>query len=289
MSTGPKDHYHHIQVRPLAGACGAQIGGVDLSQPLSNAVFDDIHRALLDWQVIFFRDQSLSPDDLKAFASRFGELDVHTILKGLPGHPEILEVVTEAHDEHVYAQGWHADVTYQPRPTLGAVLYAKQVPPIGGDTMFSNQYLAYETLSEGMQRFLLNLRAVHSAKRVYGDRQEAMDLKDKYLMVSKEEAQSVESVHPVIRRHPETGRRSLFVNDHYTIRFEHMTEAESAPILEFLFRHAIRPEFTCRFRWTAGSVAFWDNRCVLHNPIADYHGYRRLMHRVVVRGDVPSG
>ena len=280
--------YRHIQLRRLSGACGGEISGVDLAQPLSDEVFDEIHKALLATQVIFFRDQDLSPEQLKAFASRFGELDIHTILRGLHGHPEILEVLTEPQDEHVYAEGWHADVTYQSRPTMGAVLYAKEVPEYGGDTLFSNQYLAYETLSSGMQEMLKGLVAVHSSKRVYGDRQQEMDLKDANIMVSKTQAQAAETQHPVVRTHPITGRQSLFVNDHYTMRFVGMTEEESAPLLEFLLSHAIRPEFTCRFQWQKHSIAFWDNRCLLHNPIADYHGQRRLMHRVVVKGDRPS-
>ena len=286
--TPAANDFEHLQVFPLAGACGAEIAGVDLSRALPDAVFDEIHRAFLAWQVVFFRDQHIGPQQLKDFAARFGELDIHTLLKGMPDHPEILEVLTEAQDTHVYAEGWHADVTYQPRPTLCAVLHAQQVPALGGDTLFSNQYLAYESLSPGLRRTLDGLTAVHSSKRVYGDRQAEMDLKDEYLMVSKAEAQAEESEHPVVRTHPETGRRSLFVNDHYTIRFKGMTEAESAPLLDFLLEHAIRPEFTCRFRWQRHSIAVWDNRCVLHNPVADYHGHRRLMHRVVVRGDRPS-
>ena len=280
--------YRNIDVVPLSGACGAEIGGVDLSKMISQSVFSEIRQALLEWHVVFFRDQCLSSEALKNFARGFGELELHTILKGLEGHPEILEVVTDAEDEHVYAEGWHADVTYQERPTMGAVLYAKEVPELGGDTLFSNQYMAYEALSFGMRRLLSGLNAVHSSKYVYGDRQSEMDLKDEYLQVSRTDAQGAESIHPVIRTHPETARQSLLVNDHYTIRFEGMTETESQPLLQYLLSHATRPEFTCRFRWERHSIAFWDNRCVLHNPIADYQGYRRLMHRVVIRGDIPS-
>jgi taurine dioxygenase len=280
--------YRHIQVQRLTRACGGEIHGVDLSRPLTREVFDEIHRALLETHVIFFRDQTLSPSQLKAFASRFGELDTHTILRGIPGHPEILEVLTEAEDKHVYAEGWHADVTYQPRPTMGAILYAKEVPDLGGDTLFSNQYLAYASLSEAMRKMLDGMTGIHGSSRVYGDRQSEMDLKDKNIMVSKDAARGVVSEHPVVRTHPETGRRSLFVNDHYTLRFKDMTEQESEPLLRFLLAHAIRPEFTCRFRWHKNSIAFWDNRCLLHNPVADYHGQRRSMHRVVVTGDKPK-
>ena len=262
---------------------------MDLSQPLSDDVFQEVHKALLENLVIFFRDQDITTDQLKAFAARFGELEEHSLLRGLEGHPEVLEVVTEAEDSNVYAEGWHADVTYQACPTLGAVLYAIEVPEVGGDTLFSNQYLAFESLSPGMKQMLTGLSAVHSSLRVYGDRQASMDLKDEYLKVSKDQAQSEESDHPVVRTHPETGRQSLFVNDHYTLRFKDMTEQESAPLLQYLLNHAIRPEFTCRFRWHKHSIAFWDNRCLLHNPIADYLGKRRYMHRVVVAGDRPYG
>ena len=279
--------YRHIQVERLSGACGGEIVGVDLAKPLADEVLDEVHRALLDTQVIFFRDQVLTPGQLKGFARQFGELGTHSILRGIQGHPEILEILTEAQDKHVYAEGWHADVTYQPHPTMGAILYAKEVPAVGGDTLFSNQYLAYESLSSGMRCMLSDLTAIHSAVRVYGDRQSEMDLKDENIMVSKEQARSSQAEHPVVRTHPETGRRSLFVNDHYTIRFKNMTEEESAPLLQFLLAHAIRPEFTCRFRWRKHSIAFWDNRCLLHNPIADYLGHRRSMQRIVIDGDRP--
>ena len=279
--------YEYISVHPLSGALGAEIHDVDLSSTVSDEVFTEIHRAFLAHLVIFFRDQQLEPATLKAFAARFGPLDIHSILKSLDGHPEVLAVFTEPEDHHVYAEGWHADVTYQQRPTLGAVLYALDVPEVGGDTLFSNQYLAYQALSPAMRKMLDGLEAVHSAERVYGDRQDEMDLKDEMLMVDGDNARAQQAQHPVIRTHPETGRRALFVNDHYTMRFKDMTDQESNPLLQYLLGHAIRPEFTSRFKWRKGSVAMWDNRCTLHCPIADYHGHRRHMHRVVITGDLP--
>ena len=280
--------YQHISVHPLSGTVGAEIHGVDLSSPLSEETFAEIHRVFLEHLVIFFRDQTLDPAQLKAFAARFGPLDVHSILKPLDGHPEVLPVFTQPEDKHVYAEGWHADVTYQERPTLGAVLYALEVPEVGGDTLFANQYLAYQALSPAMREMLDGLQAVHSAERVYGDRQDEMDLKNDMLMVDGAQARSQRADHPVVRTHPETGRRSLFVNDHYTMRFKDMTDEESTPLLQFLLKHAIRPEFTTRFKWRKGSMAIWDNRCVLHCPIADYHGFRRHMHRVTITGDRPT-
>ena len=278
----------HISVHPLSGRVGAEIHGVDLSKTLSDETFAEIHQVFLVHLVIFFRDQTLDPVQLKTVAARFGPLDIHSILKPVDGHPEVLPVFTEPEDRHVYAEGWHADVTNQEKPTLGAVLYALDVPEVGGDTLFSNQCLAYEAFSPAMRKMLDAMTAVHSAERVYGDRQAEMDIKNKMLMVDPDQARSQQSNHPVVRTHPLTGRRSLFVNDHYTIRFKDMTEPESEPLLQYLLKHAIRPEFTSRFKWRKGSMAIWDNRCVLHCPIADYHGHRRHMHRVVITGDRPT-
>ena len=275
--------YEHISVQPLSGALGAEIHGVDLSNPVSDEVFTEIHRAFLDHLVIFFREQQLDPNALKEFAARFGPLDVHSILKPIDGHPEVLPIFTEADHRRVYADGWHTDVTYQEKPTLGAVLYALDVPDVGGDTLFSNQYLAYQALSPGMREMLDKLTAVHSAGPIYGGRQDAKILKG-----AGDKAGGERAEHPVIRTHPETGRRSLFLNEHFTVGFKDMTDQESTPLLQYLLRHAIRPEFTSRFRWQKRSVAMWDNRCTLHCPVADYRGHRRHMHRVVITGDRPT-
>jgi taurine dioxygenase len=275
-----------IAARPLAGSLGAEIDGVDLARPVDDDTFLAIRRAFLDHQVIFFRDQRLTPAHYKAFARRFGELCVHRYIKGMEEHPEIMEIVREPTDEKVFAEGWHADVTYQECPVLGTMLYAQEVPPFGGDTLFANQYLAYETLSTGMRRLLDGLTAIHGGQKVYGARSTQF-LRDGTLKTGKSEAARVETEHPVIRTHPETGRRALFVNPHYTLRFKGMTEEESAPLLRFLFTHAIQDRFTCRFRWAVGSLAFWDNRCTLHSPIDDYFGRRRHMLRVTVVGDRP--
>ena len=275
--------YDHISVQPLSGALGAEIHGVDLSNAVSDEVFTEIHQAFLDNLVIFFRKQQLDPAALKAFGARFGPLDIHSILKPIDGHPEVLPVFTEPEDHHVYAEGWHADVTYQKKPTLGAVLYALEVPEIGGDTLFSNQYLAYQALSPTMREMLDGLTAIHSAAPVYGGRQD-----HKILTAIGDNARDERTEHPVIRTHPETGRRSLFLNDHYTMGFKDMTAEESAPLLQYLLAHAVRPEFSARFRWRKGSVAMWDNRCTLHCPVADYHGQRRHMHRVSISGSRPT-
>lgn len=276
--------YRRIQVAPVAGALGAEIGGVDLSQPLDDQVFDEVLRAFLDHQVIFFREQTLTPESQKAFASRFGPLHVHPYAKSLPGHPEVMPVIREPEDlGRNFGGSWHADLVFEEEPVLGSALYAIDVPKWGGDTMFASQYLAFETLSEGLREQLLRLRAVHTPARAYGSRTiaaaRAMGIK------AADEAREV--VHPVVRTHPQTGRKCLFVNRLSTHRFEGWTEAESRPLLELLWTHAAKPELTCRFRWARGSLAFWDNRCVQHFALNDYAGRRREMNRITICGDRP--
>jgi taurine dioxygenase len=282
--------YQRIEVRPIAGALGAEIGGVDLAGSLDNQAFSEVVQALHEHFVIFFRDQRLTPEQHIGFARRFGALDVHEFVEHMPGHPEIIEVIKEKQERGRNFGGlWHSDVTYQEKPALGSVLYAKEVPQSGGDTLFANQYLAFESLSEGMRRMLLGMRAVHSPNAAYSE--EAVRSRGpkelRAIKYTNADKASVETVHPVIRTHPQTGRKSLFVNQVFVRRFEGWTETESKPLLDFLFAHAVRPEFTCRFRWQANSVAFWDNRCTQHFAINDYHGHRRYMHRVTISGDRP--
>ena len=284
-------NYRHIRVRPLGGALGAEIHGPDLSQAMDDDTFSEIHRAFLKHLVIFFRDQHLSPAQFKAFGRRFGPLAIHESLQGLPGEPEILEFITEPGDPHVFSGGWHSDVTYQERPPLGSMLYAQEVPAVGGDTLFSNQYMAYETLSPGMRALLDRLRARHSNALMYGDvrdENQRRNMKVDNFQPGRDALPEEIRSHPVVRTHPKTGRKALFVNDHYVIGFEGMTRAESQRLFEYLLQHAVRPEFTCRFRWRVHSIAFWDNRCSIHNPIDDFQGHRRRMRRVTVAGDRPS-
>ncbi len=277
-----------ISVTPIAGALGAELSGVDLSRPLSDAAIGEIRAALLGHHVIFFRDQHLTPEQHLAFGHRFGELQVHEFVEGLADNEEILEVRKEADETLNFGGGWHTDVSYLERPALGSVLYAHAVPEYGGDTMFANQHLAYETLSDGMKAMLDGMTAVHSARRPYGTNAvRAMYAGPSSMRFNFTAAAHEEVEHPVIRTHVETGRKSLYVNRTFTLRFKDMTEAESAPLLDYLCDHAVRPEFTCRFRWQANSIAFWDNRCVQHNAINDYHGQRRVMHRVTIEGERP--
>ncbi len=278
--------YQHIDVKPLSGVLGAEIGGLDLREHLPAEVVAEVRAAFLEHLVIFFRDQSLDPQQFVRFAARFGAIDAHHVLRGMDEAPEVLEIIREPTDQYVFAPGWHADVTWQTRPAMGALLYGVEVPEVGGDTVFANQYLAYDALSSGMQALLGRLDAVHSAAATYGDRAEVMT-KPELMKVDREQAVKGRSVHPVVRTHPETGRKSLFVHCGYTVSFDGMTVAESKPLLDFLFDHTTRPEFTTRFRWRPGSIAFWDNRCSLHAPVDDYFGKRRRTWRVTLRGDVP--
>ncbi len=279
--------YQTIKATPIAGALGAEISGVSLSDELSDSVIAKIRNALLDHLVIFFRDQKLTPEQQIAFARRFGPLEEHDFVKGLPDHPEIIRVVREADETSLnFGGAWHSDVTHQECPALGSVLYALDVPPYGGDTLFSNQYLAYETLSPGMQQMLAGLTAIHTARGPFGP--EGRSKTNWQSMQVEPSAKALEEMeHPVVRTHPETGRKGLFVNKTFTVRFKDMTEQESSPLLEYLFKHASHEGFTCRFRWTPGAVAFWDNRAVLHYALNDYSGHRREMHRVAISGDRP--
>jgi len=271
-------------VTRIAGALGAEIAGVDLSQPPSPALSASIRQALLEHLVIFFRDQRLTPEQFLRFARAMGEPQHYPLLKGLPEHPEITEVVKLEHERANFGGIWHSDTTYLERPPMGSMLYAREVPPVGGDTLFANQYLAFETLSAGMQRVLAGLIAVNGSAKADATKTR----EDRMRTQAREDARAEYlAEHPVVRTHPETGRKALYVNVAHTVRFKDMTEAESAPLLAFLFQHQVGPELTCRFRWQVGSLAFWDNRCVQHNPVNDYHGYRRVMHRITLAGDTP--
>lgn len=273
-----------IAVSPVAGAIGAEIAGIDLSQELSDDTVGTIRQALLDHLVIFFRDQKFTPERFLAFATRFGEPMIYPFVKGLDEHPEITPILKKEEDRSNFGGLWHSDTVYQKTPPMGTILYGIDIPPYGGDTEFANQYLAYETLSEPLRTFLDGLTAVHiSGKgRVQQTRTDMMKHSSAGL-----KGDELVSRHPVVRTHPETGRKALYVNIAHTTHFEGMTEDESQPILDFLFRHQVKSEFTCRFQWKPGSVAFWDNRCTQHNPINDYHGFRRLMHRITLVGDTP--
>jgi len=279
--------YQRIEVRPIAGACGAEVHGVDLAKPLDDATFAEVRRAFVENLVIFFRDQTLTEEQHKAFGRRFGTLNIHPRYLPLEGHPEIFPIRKDPEHKENVGGVWHSDLTHLPAPPLGSILYALEVPPFGGDTMFANQYRAYEALSDGMKTMLDGMTAVHDnriqSNKVASERNSARASK----LRQDNQEDEPECEHPVVITHPESGRKALFVNIIRTHRFAGMTEDESRPLIEFLCDHAVRPEFTCRFRWEKGSLAFWDNRCVMHYALNDYPGYRRYMNRVTVDGARP--
>ena len=272
-----------ITVEPIAGALGAEIGGVNIAEDLDDAVIAEIRQALLDQLVIFFREQDLPVDRHKAFSRRFGELFVHPNYQLGQEDKETVYLLRKPGDTSVAGEKWHADTTMMEKRPMGAILYALETPDYGGDTLFANQYMAYETLSDGMKKSLEGLKAVHSDIR---DARPQSDLNKKRSSPEREHANWRPTVHPhpVVTVQPETGRKCLYVNSIYTMHLEGMSEAESAPILDYLYEHQSRPEFTCRFRWDKGSVAIWDNRCTLHFAIHDNNDSVRHMQRTQIAG-----
>ena len=277
--------YSYFEVKPLSGAVGAVLSGIDISEELSADAIAEMRQAWLEHLVIFFRDQQLSDERLMAFGRRFGDLYLHPNLAKKGPNPEVIHVVKEPDATRVVGAEWHTDTAHVECPPMGAILHALEVPPRGGDTLFANQYLAYEALSDGLKAALDGMKAVHNDSRVAGpnaNKGRSTQTRDD------EEWTPTENAHPVIRTHPETGRKALFVNVASAHKFEGMRRAESAALLQYLFKHATRPEFTCRFNWETGSVAFWDNRCLKHIAVNDYQGHRRDMRRVQLVGDKPT-
>jgi taurine dioxygenase len=258
-----------LDITPIAGALGAEISGIDLSGEISNAAFDEIHQAFLAHNVIFFRGQSgLTPEAQKRFARRFGTLNTHPYVKGMQGHPELLEIIKEPDDKLNFGGGWHSDMSFLEEPALGSILFGIEVP-----------------LSDGMKEMLGGLNAIHSASREYSAKGASAQARQS--MQSDVAVEAPEYQHPVVRTHPETGRKGLYINPAFTLRFAGMTKRESKPLLNFLFDHSRDERFTCRFRWSEGAVAFWDNRCCWHYALNDYPGQRRHMRRATVNGDRP--
>ena len=275
-----------IEVKPIAGACGAEIFGVKIGDDLDDGVIGEVRQALLDHCVIFFRDQDFDADQHKAFTRRFGEIFVHPNYRGMQADDEIVMIRREPGDQHIVGEDWHADTTMMEEPPMGAILYALDVPPYGGDTLFASQYLAYDSLSDGMKKMLSGLRAVHTDRLVAGPAANRNAFRATKVRQGDDWRETVH-LHPVVRTHPETGRKLLNVNAAYTVGFEGMTEDESKPLLDYLLAQGHKPEFTCRFRWEKGSVAFWDNRAVKHLAIHEAGPYLRLMRRVQIAGDKP--
>jgi len=273
-----------IAVRRLAGALGAEVLGTDLARALDDGQVAALRCAWHEHLVLFFRGQDLTPAQYMAFARRLGRPVEYPFVKGIEGFPEIIEVKKLEHETVNFGGIWHTDTAYLDEPPMASMLLAREIPPFGGDTLFANMYLAYETLSEGMRRLLEGLHAVNSSAKADVSRTR----EDRIRSDGRADgAQAYVAEHPVVRTHPETGRKALYVNVAHTVRFAGMTEEESAPLLGYLYEHQVRPEHTCRFVWQPGSIALWDNRCTQHNPVNDYHGHRRVMLRITLAGDRP--
>ncbi len=282
MATG-----NGIEIRPLTAGFGAEIRGVDLTSTIDDRLFGEMRDAFGEYGVIFFRDQNLTPEQHVAFAERWGEINVNRFFQAVEGHPRIAEVRKEPDQKINIGGGWHTDHSYDVAPAMGSILYAREVPSAGGDTLFANMAVAYETLSDGLKKTLDALHAVHSSRHVFGaaavtQEQGAKD--DIAGRIGNPDAATQDVVHPVVIRHPETGRKILYVNPGFTLRIDGWTTAESKPLLRYLYKHATVPERTIRFHWGEGSIAFWDNRTTWHYALNDYHGERRLMHRITLEG-----
>ena len=282
MDNSVHQKYSHIDVHPVSGALGAEITGVDISLPLDAEVVSEIRKALLNHLVIFFQNQVITPQQQLNFAEQFGLPMEYPQLKGLPECPLVTEVIKLEHETLNFGGVWHSDTTYLQQPPMASMLYAIEIPPYGGDTLFSNQYMAYETLSDGLKKTLSELVAVNTSSKP-----EVSMTREDRMREAGMELNILSASHPAVRTHPETGSKALYVNKAHTTHFKDWTELESKSLLEFLFHHQVRTEFTCRFSWEKNSLAFWDNRCVQHNPVNDYQGFRRKMHRVTIAGDKP--
>lgn len=270
--------------RKLSGSIGVELRGLDV-RTLDDDDFTRLRASLVERHVVVMRDQQLTPQEQIAFGRRFGELDTHPFVDGSADHPEVIEIVTEPDDRANFGGGWHTDVTFLEKPDLGSILYAVEIPEFGGDTLFANQHAAYDALSDTMKAMLDGLTATHSAGRQYGEggqstKSKAMNTKNVELAANVVE-------HPVVRTHPESGRRGLYVNGAFTVKIRGMRPDESDALLGFLYKHAVREAFTCRVQWEPGTLVMWDNRSVQHHALHDYAGQRRHVRRITVQGDVP--
>lgn len=275
-----------IEVQRVAGALGAVISGVDLRESLTTDQVARIRAALIEHKVVFLPNQGLDAQRFLAFAEAFGQPVEYPFVKGLRGYPKIIEVKKLEHEVVNFGGIWHSDTTYLEEPPMGTMLLSKELPPYGGDTMFANQVLAYEALSDTMQRLLTGLKAVNSSAKadVSATREDRMRSDGNHEVAQK----TYTAHHPIVRTHPESGEKSLYLNEAHTVGIEGLTAAESDPLLRFLFAHQVKPEFTCRWTWKPDCIAFWDNRSAMHNPVNDYHGFRRVMHRITLAGTRPN-
>ena len=270
-----------LRIEPASSALGAVIHDVDVTD-LSDATFEELRKAHRDHGVIFLRDQKMTPEQHIAFAERWGRINVNRFFGAVPDYPQIAEVRKEPDQKVNIGGGWHTDHSYDVEPAMGSILYALEIPETGGDTLFASMYAAYDALSAGLKKTLEGLEAVHSSRHVFGDTSStAGELAGR---IGNSQAATQDVVHPVVIRHPDSGRKALYVNPGFTTRFEGWSREESSPLLNYLYQHAARPEFTLRFEWKPGSIAFWDNRATWHYALNDYQGQKRLMHRITIEG-----
>ena len=271
-----------IEVVPVSGGVGVEVHNVDIKRGIDAGTFDELRAAFVEHGLIFLRDQDITPDEHIAFAKRWGEININRFFPRLDGYDQIATVTKEPDQTTNIGGGWHTDHSYDHVPAMGSILIARETPPVGGDTLFACMYTAYDTLSDGLKQTLEDMKAVHSSRHIFGEQSSYRDtMKDRF---SNPEDATQDAVHPVVITHPESGRKALYVNPGFTLHFDGWTAAESKPLLDYLYAHAVQLEHTTRFHWAPGSIAFWDNRCTWHYALNDYHGARREMHRITIEG-----
>lgn len=271
-----------IEVVPVSGGVGVEVHNVDIKSGIDAGTFDELRAAFVEHGLIFLRDQDITPDEHIAFAERWGEININRFFPRLDGYDQIATVTKEPDQTTNIGGGWHTDHSYDHVPAMGSILIARETPPVGGDTLFACMYTAYDTLSDGLKQTLEGMKAVHSSRHIFGEQSSYRDtMKDRF---SNPEDATQDAVHPVVITHPESGRKALYVNPGFTLHFDGWTAAESKPLLDYLYAHAVQLEHTTRFQWAPGSIAFWDNRCTWHYALNDYHGTRREMHRITIEG-----
>lgn len=279
-------------ITPVPGACGAEVDGIDLRAQLDDQIIADIRQAFVEHHVLFFRDQHLDPNAQVRFGERFGELEDYPFVAPIPEHPKVIPVIKEADETSNFGGGWHTDLIYKQVPPSGTMLYALETPSRGGDTLFADGIKAFEALSPTMQKLLASLHVEYNVRHIVrglDDRNNNASSAGNRSMpaTTNDEVLNEFPVHPLVRTHPESGRKGIYFSRAHTVRFDGMTVQESAPLMDWIQAHMTQPVFTTRFHWTAGSMAFWDNRCLNHCALNDYHGERRHMHRLTIAGDVP--
>jgi len=282
--------YQTMEVRPIAGALGAEIYGANLKDRDDSPMWQELRQAFLEYHVIAVRGQDMSPADLMRVGGKFGEPARYPFAKGMDGFPLVTRVVKERDERDAFGNNWHTDTMYVDKPPRATLLYAVETPPRGGDTIYANTAAAYDTLSDGMKKLIDGVIGVNNGEMKHrrgGGRSTHFAGIGGMALQNAEKANEYESRHPIVRTHPDTGRKALYVTALHTLRLDGMTEEESRPLIKYLNDHCLENEFTCRVRWEPGQLTIWDNRCTMHNAVNDYHGYRREMYRLIVGQEVP--